>query len=453
MISDSEQRQLETELDASEADIRYNTLQELAELCRTRKLKLEPESQAHNLHCHTFCSYNGYGYSPGRIAFLAKKSGWFAAGIVDFDVLDAVDEFRQAAELLNIRYSAGMESRVFVKELADREINSPGEPGVAYHLGLGFTSGTVPASAEKFAARLRSQAAARTRRIVEAVNGFLDPLRIDFDADAARLTPHGNVTERHVCQAYREKAEALWPDAEKRASFWAGKLGLGLDEAAKLLGNPVKLEGAIRSKTMKKGGAGYIAPTPETFPPIEEMNRFVLDCGAIPTIAWLNGLSGGERDPEALLALHAAKGAAMLNIVPDRNWNVADPEKRARLVAELNRIVAACEKTDMPIVVGTEMNAPGLKLVDDFDCDALRPHVGRFVSGAAILTAHTLLAPLGRGYLSGWAASAFRTKAEKNAFFDRFGRLVTPGRFRAVTVWPESPAEMLNRADAIACAN
>ncbi len=451
MISAGEQKQLEIELNSRDSGIRGNALQELAELCRSRRIKTESESGANNLHCHTFYSYNGYGFSPAFIAYLARKSGWFAAGTVDFDVLDAVDEFKHAAELFDVRYASGMESRVFFAELADKEINSPGEPGVAYHLGLGFCSSEVPASEQPFAARLRRQAAERTRRIVDAVNAYLTAVQLDFETDVLRLTPRGNATERHVCQAYREKAEALFPDTAKRAAFWSEKLKISSEEATKLLDNPVALEGVIRSKTMKKGGPGYIAPTPESFPPIDEMNHFTASCGAIPTIAWLNGLSAGESDPEALLKLHISKGAAMLNIVPDRNWNVSDPEKQAKLVAELNRIIDACEKFDLPIVAGTEMNAPGLKLVDDFGCPALAPHLERFVSGAAILTAHTLLAPIGRGYLSDWARKHFTTTAAKNAFFDQFGRLMTPLRFRAATVWPETPDEMLNRADALAC--
>ena len=46
-----------------------------------------------NLHAHTFFSYNAYGYSPSKFAWLARKAGLAVAGIVDFDVLDGVDEF------------------------------------------------------------------------------------------------------------------------------------------------------------------------------------------------------------------------------------------------------------------------------------------------------------------------------------------------------------------------
>lgn len=420
MITGNEVKGFETELNSMDCKVRKNALSEIIDLLHTGKLHCGEPVEAHNLHCHTFFSYNGYGFSPSYIAWLGCRSGWFATGIVDFDVLDGVDEFLSAAKKLNSRGVCGIETRAFIKELADKEINSPGEPGVAYHMGVGFTSGKAFGQAADFLANLRSQAAGRTRKIVELVNAYLAPVMLDFNKDAVTLTPNGNVTERHACLAFRVKAEAVFPDAAARAGFWAEKLGMEQAEAAKVIDNPVKLEGLIRSKTMKKGGAGYVAPDPTSFPPLAEMNAFVKACGALPTIAWLDGGSAGEQDVDALLDLHIANGAAMLNIIPDRNWNFADPEVKKKKVFELNRIIAAAVKRGLPVIAGTEMNAPGLKLVDDFESEALAPHLNTFVEGAAILFAHTLLQPEGKGYLSAWS-ERFKDTATKNCFYADFG--------------------------------
>ena len=128
---------------------------------------------AFNMHCHSFYSYNGYGYSPAMLVSIAKELNWRGIMLVDFDVLDGVDEFLAAAKYLGVKAAAGMETRVFVPEFADKEINSPGEPGIAYHLGCGFTSSAVPESQKAFAARLREGAANRTRTLVEKVNTLL----------------------------------------------------------------------------------------------------------------------------------------------------------------------------------------------------------------------------------------------------------------------------------------
>ena len=356
-------------------------------------------------------------------------------------------KFLAAAKYLGVKAAAGMETRVFVPELADKEINSPGEPGVAYHLALGFTRSEVPAECQAFANELRQKAAQRTRTVVEKVNPHVGAAALDFDTDAVSLTPRGNVTERHVCEAYRVKAEKQFPQKEARAAFWKDILGLDSDTALAMMDDPVKLEASIRSKLMKKGGPGYMKPEPSSFPALKAMNDFAIACGAIPTVAWLNGLSAGEADCDALLDMHAKYGMEMLNIVPDRNWNVPDPEKSARLIAELNKIVEACRKRNIPLVAGTEMNAPGLKIVDDFDHPALAPILGDFVNGAAILAAHTMLEPSGMGFCSPWSKAKFADKAARNNWFANFGKLVSPSVFagagKNAAEWVEEKFELI----------
>ena len=338
-------------------------------------------STIHNMHCHSFFSYNGYGYSPSYIVYLAKKMGFYAVGLVDFDVLDGVDEFCEALDILGVPGCCGMETRVFIPELADKEINSPGEPGIAYHLGCGFKSGTVPAEQKAFADMLRKNANNRTRKVVELVNGYLAPAVIDFDEVAKKYTPYGNVTERHVCSAYRDAAAAVFADKAELAKFWSEKLGVDAAEAEKLLDNPVKLEGVIRSKTMKSGGVGYVKPSPESFPALKDMNKFIAGCGAVPTLAWLNGLSAGENALDELIVLHKKYGTAAATLIPARNVAGGTPEKTAALQAELDRFIAACVKNDLPLLAGTEMNAPGQLLVDDFADPALAKHLAALLKG------------------------------------------------------------------------
>ena len=338
-------------------------------------------STIHNMHCHSFFSYNGYGYSPSYIVYLAKKMGFYAVGLVDFDVLDGVDEFCEALDILGVPGCCGMETRVFIPELADKEINSPGEPGIAYHLGCGFKSGTVPAEQQAFADMLRKNANNRTRKVVELVNGYLAPAVIDFDEVAKKYTPYGNVTERHVCSAYRDAAAAVFADKAELAKFWSEKLGVEVAEAGKLIDDPVKLEGVIRSKTMKSGGVGYVKPSPESFPALEDMNKFIAGCGAVPTLAWLNGLSAGENALDELIALHKKYGTAAATLIPARNVEGATPEKTAALQRELDRFIFACAEADLPLLAGTEMNAPGQLLVDDFENPALKKHLALLLLG------------------------------------------------------------------------
>ncbi len=436
--------QLESLLDDFNPDKRRYALVTLLERAKTGEVKLPPRGESFNMHCHSFFSYNGYGYSPTGLVWRGLKQGLMAMGLVDFDVLDGVAEFQEACRLACIPCGAGLETRVFVPEFADREINSPGEPGISYHMGMGFISGTVAEAA--VAASLRDQARARNERIVERVNTLLDEIALDYTADVLPLTPAGNATERHVCAAYYAKAEEVHPDRERRAAYWAAKLGTDADAVKKSLDDAPAFQGVIRAKTMKKGGVGYAEAKGEDFPTADQVNRFALANGAIPVFALLDGTSSGEQCMDELIDVMQAGGVAAVNIIPDRNWNIKDPETRRVKVAKLYDFVEKAKARSLPIFVGTEMNAHGQRFVDDFAAPEMAPLHGVFMAGAWLLHAHTLLqARAGMGYLSPWAAHSFSEAAQKNAFYEAFGRAAATAQSGALgQIGPDlNPAEAL----------
>ena len=171
-------------------------------------------------------------------------------------------------------------------------------------------------------------------------------------------------------------------------------------------------------------------------------------CGAIVCATWLDGFSTGEQSMAEELEILTKKGASALNIVPDRNWNVADPDLRRQKVQKLYDIVKLAAQFDLPLNVGTEMNTFGNKLIDDFDVPELEPVRQAFMDGAYFVYGHTVLQrALGRGYQSRWANEHLLSRRDKNAFYTRLGALVTPGpqslvRLKALD--PDlGPAEML----------
>ena len=177
--------QLERQLDDFDRSQRAEALTQLWRAVERGEETLADRGADVNLHAHTFFSYNAYGYSPSKFAWLARKAGLAVAGIVDFDVLDGVDEFLAAGRQIGLKCCAGLESRVFVPEFATLEMNSPGEPGVSYNMGVGFPG----AASHPFLVEMRAAAKKRTRGIIERVNGYLDPVKLEFDAEVAPLTP------------------------------------------------------------------------------------------------------------------------------------------------------------------------------------------------------------------------------------------------------------------------
>lgn len=416
--------ELQIRLDHFDRGERDQALDDLARLVKGGRIRLPEPGPRVNLHAHSFFSYNALGYSPTHIVWRARQEGLRAVGLVDFDVFDGIDEFLRAGEVLGIPTVAGMETRAHVPEFSTREINSPGEPGITYHMVTGLVRSAIDdADAVRFARMLRASARRRNESVVERVNAHLHPVALDYEAQVLSLSPSGTPTERHLCLAYEKKAETVYPDPADRARFWADRLATPEPKVADLLGDSRALQALIRSRTMKRGGAGYQEPAPDTFPLMTDVNRFALAAGGIPTATWLDGTSPAEQDIEELLDLHVRAGAAALNIIPDRNWNLADPAVKDLKLANLYRIVALAAARDLPLVVGTEMNAPGQKFVDDFDAPELAPVVDAFLQGAAVLVGHTAAVLAGEGgYLSDWAKGRFGTVAEKNAFFARRGQ-------------------------------
>ena len=396
----------------------------LAELLERHPQAPTPAEVA-NLHCHTFFSFNAYGYSPAGLAWLARRRGIKLLGIVDFDVLDAVEEFLDACEAAGVRGSAGIESRVFIPEFADREINSPGEPGVYYHMGIGFTGGALTPEAQAILNELRQQSAQRNRALVARVNAYLAPVAVDYDADVLPLTPAGNATERHIVVAYIQAAERMAGDA---VGFWAERLGMERAAVEKAMADSPSFQNTLRNKLMKKGGPGYVQPGHDTFPPVEKLNALSVACGALPCAAWLDGISPGEQAIEELMDLLVGKGIVALNIVPDRNWNLPDPAAAALKQQKLYEVVQLAQALDLPLNVGTEMNSFGQKFVDDFDAPALAPVREAFMDGAYFIYGHTELGrKLGIGYQSPWAKSYLPTRRQRNEFYTRAGKLLPPG--------------------------
>lgn len=415
---------LEKGLDSFDPTVRRESLLALMSLFDAGSLALPEAEDIANLHCHSFFSYNGYGYSPSHLAWLGRKHGIKFMGIVDFDILDGVDEFLAACENTGVRGTAGIETRVFIPEFEHAEINSPGEPGIAYHMGVGFVRSSVGESAAGAFNEIRQQAVHRNLQIVELINQFLTPFSLDYEADVLPLTPSGYATERHMVQKIAEKSFEVVDDP---VHFWAEKFGEPLELIEAKVRDLNSFHNYLRQKLMKHGGVAYIQPEGESFPSVEVFHEIILTENAIPCSAWLDGTSAGEAEIERLLSLLMDKGVAAINIIPDRNWNIPDEKVKAIKLEKLYHIVDLADSLDLPVIVGTEMNSFGQKRVDDFDAPELDPVKEQFIKGAYFLYGHTRMELLwGMGYQSHWSQENLADRKKKNDFYEAVGRLLPP---------------------------
>ncbi len=114
---------------------------------------------------------------------------------------------------------------------------------------------------------------------------------------------------------------------------------------------------------MKRGGVGYVQPDSGMFPSLEAFHELIVACGALPCCR-LAGRHHGRRSRPWRIGWvsWSTRGVVALNIIPDRNWNIADPETRRRKVQNLYHVVELAQELDLPLNIGTEMNSFGQKL-------------------------------------------------------------------------------------------
>ena len=85
-----------------------------------------------NNHIHTTYSFSPY--SPTAAVYAARMEGLCTAGIIDHDTIAGAREFLEAAKIIGMPVTIGMECRVSMKgtSLEGRRTNNPDQVGVSY---------------------------------------------------------------------------------------------------------------------------------------------------------------------------------------------------------------------------------------------------------------------------------------------------------------------------------
>ncbi len=163
-----------------------------------------------NNHIHTTYSFSPY--SPTAAVYAARMEGLCTAGIIDHDSISGAEEFLEAAELVQMPVTIGMEARVSMAgtRLEGRRTNNPDQVGVSYMTVQGVPHNKIPVLTAFFkpyqAARHQ-----RNRRMTAQINDLLPGIGLDYDRDVLPLSmaaENGGVTERHLMYALAIKLVA-----------------------------------------------------------------------------------------------------------------------------------------------------------------------------------------------------------------------------------------------------
>ena len=159
-------------------------------------------SQYINNHIHTTYSFSPY--SPTAAVYAARMEGLCTAGIIDHDSISGAEEFLEAAAIIDMPVTIGMEARVSMDgtRLEGRRTNNPDQVGVSY-----MTIQSVPhdkiSVLTEFFKPYQAARHARNRKMIDNINRLLN-LDMDYDRDVLPLSmahEFGGVTERHLMYA------------------------------------------------------------------------------------------------------------------------------------------------------------------------------------------------------------------------------------------------------------
>ncbi len=155
-----------------------------------------------NNHIHTTYSFSPY--SPTAAVYAARMEGLCTAGIIDHDSISGAEEFLEAAKLVDMPVTVGMECRVSMEgtRLEGRRTNNPDQVGVSY-----MTIQSVPHDKigvlTAFFKPFQDARHDRNRKMIAKINDLLG-LDMDYDRDVLPLSQawdNGGVTERHLMYA------------------------------------------------------------------------------------------------------------------------------------------------------------------------------------------------------------------------------------------------------------
>ena len=155
-----------------------------------------------NNHIHTTYSFSPY--SPTAAVYAARMEGLCTAGIIDHDSISGAEEFIEAAQIVDMPVTIGMEARVSMDgtRLEGRRTNNPDQVGVSY-----MTIQSVPHdkinTLTEFFKPYQAARHTRNRKMLEKINALVG-VELDYGRDVLPLSmaqENGGVTERHLMYA------------------------------------------------------------------------------------------------------------------------------------------------------------------------------------------------------------------------------------------------------------
>lgn len=315
-----------------------------------------------NNHIHTTYSFSPY--SPTAAVYAARMEGLCTAGIIDHDSISGAREFLEAARLVDMPVTIGMECRVSMDgtRLEGRRTNNPDQVGVSYMTIQSVPHDKIDVLTEFF--RPYQQARhRRNRAMIERINALLPQISLDYDRDVLPLSESqdgGGVTERHLMYAL---AIRLVSQVGKGEAMVAKLTDMGLTLSARQrdqmldTGYPFyeyDLLGILKSAFVPK----IFIPATDECPKLPDMVKLCREVDAYLCYAYLGDVGDsvtGDKKAQKfeddylddVFECLREEGVKAVTYMPTRNTP-----------AQLTRLRGLCDQYGMFQISGEDINSP-----------------------------------------------------------------------------------------------
>ena len=375
-----------------------NELKEVYEKTLRGELPAPEDTIYVNNHIHTTYSFSPY--NPTDAVYMAWQNGLKTAGIMDHDSASGIREFLEAAAVIGMPVTCGVECRVDMSMTAlnGKRLNNPDQKSVAYVAMHGIPHQKIEA-VDAFFAPYRAKRNERNRKMCQNITDLVKPygLSLDFDTDVLPLSNYekgGSVTERHILYALAKKITARYQTPAEVLSFLRDEMKLTLSEkvCAQIAAGDETPEyyeydilGALKSNMVEKF---YIDATEEC-PKVADFIDMVHRNGGIAAYAYLGdvgqSVTGDKKAQkfeddylDELVEVIKEYGVDAITYMPTRNT----PEQLARLTK-------LCEDHGFFQISGEDINSPR----QSFRCKALDdPAFGHLIDATYTLIGYETMA-------------------------------------------------------------
>ncbi len=342
------------------APTKEERLANLAEVLKTTNFPPMVPQYINN-HIHTTYSFSPY--SPTAAVYAARMEGLCTAGIIDHDSISGAEEFLEAAKLVDMPVTIGMEARISMEgtRLEGRRTNNPDQVGVSYMTIQGVPHDKISVLTEFFKP-YQAARHLRNRKMIENINNLLN-LDLDYDRDVLPLSmakENGGVTERHLMYALAIKLVKEVGKGEAMVKK-LGEMGLTLNE--KQTAQMMDLEYPFYEYDLLGMLKGAFVPkifidATDECPKLQDMVKLCKDVDAFLCYAYLgdvgDSVTGDKKAQkfeddylEDVFECLKEEGVTSVTYMPTRNTP-----------AQLERLRGLCDSYGMFQISGEDINTP-----------------------------------------------------------------------------------------------